>query len=132
MADFLQAVEWIKEGKKVTKKTYPEGVYIYCNPQHNRLLKGLQGNEDKYFPDYEITAADVLLGFDEWKIYKETDWNLAIIYKEQTVTEEDKIRAIKTFIQKVKEDIKKHKNDIFGESDKGDILKIIDKRVGDL
>jgi len=62
--DFNQAIQALKEGKKVRKKSWMSGEFAYCNPQQNRILRNNQ-------LDYQITSIDVLISFDDdWELFE--------------------------------------------------------------
>lgn len=68
MADFKQAVEWMKEGKKVRRP-------YFNNAKHELYLTREKGtgavkvhNEAYQLRDYDYDATD-------WEIYEEDNWN---------------------------------------------------------
>lgn len=143
MADFMQAVKWMKEGKKVRRKIWTtmgrckdEGRYTYTSSEYNRF-RNQKGDE------ITISYEQVFAG--DWEIYEEEDdWNLADKKKTTingTVCEWNtkdfplKCRSVlldydvKKFIEKVKEDINKSNIPYDCTSY---LTEILDKRMGDL
>lgn len=137
MADFKQAIEWMKKGKEVTR---PNKVYTYR--LHMGFYKKSLGNDCIYCAigqdknvvnqlsasDFEATDWEIY-GEDNWKLTDLNNWHNAGGYHEM---------AIKILIEKIKKDI-----DYYAQKeirDKAlccayrfnDIKEIIDKRVGDL
>lgn len=117
--NFMEAVEAMKEGKKIRRKSWNEG--------HFWKLE-----EDK--PELTNSQENII---DDWEIYEEDNWNLA---KRVIVLPDDnslhdvlktlqilKISDVKTFIQKVLRDIAKRKTTNILE-----VNDIISKRAGDL
>jgi len=127
MANFMQAIKWMKEGKKVRREPQWHDVY-YALKDDNEIIK--QNFHDDILLDLrDIEATD-------WEIYEE-EWNLA---DEKYIESNDRkfktIEDIKTFIQKVKEDI--DKENLLRWKKPGGLLddkkfnEIIDKRAGKL
>lgn len=124
MMDFMEAVKLMKEGKKVRRKGWAteEAYWIITSIGLDTHLT----NNSIYH--YEAT---------DWEIYKEDDWNLAEqgetrAYPKDIIDKMPRFPAkeIKTFIQKVKEDIDNRFKDAISLGN--EINKIIDKRAGKL
>ena len=128
----MEAVKAMKEGKKVKTGLWGRGAYVFLKDENIVF----QNNK----PFFELDIIDELKATD-WEIYKgEDNWNLAgctiMDYTDMKgegplIKKED----IKTFIQKVKEDVRKKKRyltDAYLYMDCGDINEILDKRAGDL
>ena len=95
MADFKKAIEWMKEGKKVTRPEF-EG-YIFLNgPLIHGSNKG--GPTVSHIENYEAT---------DWKIYKDVDdWNLSFYLNIEDFSK-DAVDKIKTLKEKILEDLDK-------------------------
>lgn len=65
MANFKQAIKWLKEGKKVRRSSWHKEHYIYSNPQVNRIMWNWQTE------DFHICATEVFGYNDDWEIYEE-------------------------------------------------------------
>lgn len=130
MPDFKQAVKWMKEGKKVRVGT---SCAIH-SIEDSDTIKWRHKTEPAV-DRYTILASDVQS--TDWEIYEEKDnWNLAdkLLVRSRV---ESRIGTyahksdIKTFIQKVKEDIDKV-IDKYDDTSTRQLNEIIDKRAGDL
>ncbi len=143
MADFQQAVQWMKEGKKVRSDNWClwlDDVDFVIDEIINDKLANI---ETKGITLPYVQATD-------WEIYKEeatearkkaeeqyfdSDWNLSHyrMFMDHPYARSDNFmyfeEDIKTFIQKVKEDLNKEYGDYMNMPM---MLEIIDKRVGDL
>lgn len=135
MADFMQAVKWMKEGKKVIRKGMKinnELVILTAKKFSDRISisyidENGTGTEWAYtfkIDDYEAT---------DWEIYEEDIRTLADKVFDRNGQRVYKERDVKTFIQKVKDDIsvwtKKHGHEsVIREY----VIKTLDKRAGDL
>lgn len=130
--NFMEAVKAMKQGKKVRRKNSDaiHSFILFNDNKEGRLIWNYKQNnvinERLYLEDIEAT---------DWEIYEEEDnWNLAdtlqIPHKNLDI-KYFKLIDIKTFIQKVKEDIMDKDGDEF-RIDKRDAHKIIDKRSGNL
>ncbi len=66
MADFVQAIKWMKEGKKVTRPAYLKGVYFELHDEFS-----IHKIDGKYRKDY--TNELFIKDFESinWKIYEE-------------------------------------------------------------
>ena len=125
--DFMWAVARMKDGKKIKTEKYNdmhlymlEGDDSICHSKtHRELSKGHLINH-------------IIEGLD-WEIYEEEDnWNLAD-HKDSDGSFFPS--EVKTFIQKVKEDIDKcidETNTIGERATKITMKRVIDKRAGDL
>ena len=124
MANFEQAVEWMKEGKKVRLRSWGENVYIYNDGGMIKHSTERIRETFSFFLTYFIAT--------DWEIYKEEDnWNLADC--EAPWKNVKGIDDIKTFIQKSR----KHMDEFLigyglSKSSRKRCLGYLDKRAGDL
>ncbi len=121
--DFMEAVKAMKEGKKINRPLWNgHTTYLEDMPCFGIRIK-------TEFSDAGISLEDI--ESTDWEIYKEEDnWNLA-----DEISPHDSMKtteAIKTFIQKVKGDVDKLHPNKASLSVVLDMVKIIDKRAGDL
>ena len=94
--------------------------------KRNGRLTFTDSNFDN-LPFQEITNNDININ---WELFEEEDnWNLADNYFNEDLFAKDEI---KTFIQKVKEDVKKKSDGMTNAIYHNTLFKIIDKRAGDL
>ncbi len=64
MADFNQAIKWLREGKKVRRSTYGELIYGYLDGE--TLCFNNSNKHEFYIVDFEVT---------DWEIYcEEHEW----------------------------------------------------------
>lgn len=140
MADFKQAVEWMKEGKKVTRPTWAIDEYIY-EPKITLL-----DNEDKPCDWLRIIHFEAT----DWEIYQEEDnWSLPkskIYYnvkyddgdrewEEEQKTEVYFVKDIETLKEKIIDDFRSncfvYDNDGATQAiDEDKLYEILDKRFG--
>lgn len=117
MVDFMQAVKWMKEGKQVISEIN-YGATIYIEDEEIQAV----GNSKPTFCASHFEATD-------WEIYEEDNFVLADkqieVGKIESFIGVYRLKDIKTFIKKIKEDCK-------GMGWDEQISKIIDKRAGDL
>ncbi len=125
MADFQQAVKWMKEGKKVRRAASSVSDYRFMD--EGRIKYNLNGVVTPGITGNAVEATD-------WEIYEEEeDWELG----EQMCTLNNKVGFslfdTHKFIQKVKEDLSKcDDTNLTGHIKLHKILTIIDKRAGNL
>ena len=151
--DFMEAVKAMREGKKVRKESTPNKDFkLYIKNDGVRYTIGNQG----YWTPYQFRISD--FEATDWEIYEETleehkkhcdfckginakedNWNLADNINTTINITSTKpymmahLKDIKTFIQKVKEDIQNLKKvEYEGVAWEQSINEIIDKRAGDL
>ena len=125
----MWAAKEMKKGKKVRRSNYGERVSIEIK---GNWIYYSQGTKDIFKTDLkDIEATD-------WEIYEKVVWNLAVERKKVLTNEfriyDECILSIrldhfKTFIQKVKEDVKKIWTD---KIDYEEFNQVIDKRAGKL
>lgn len=132
MADFIQAVKWMKEGKKVRTKIMVKNVYVYISC--NRLFhKGCNSDSplDSVWA-FEATDWEIYKEKDDWKLSDEVDKECAVCGKEGNPCGVIFVSSVKTFIQKVKEDINQIDITISASGFYQEVMKRLDKRAGDL
>ena len=134
MADFMTAVKWMKEGKKVRREYWVSNL---CCFEGTGTIEFNSSGKSLLFDSIEAT---------DWEIYEEDNWNLAdeevVLFSGAFVpTKNDEhskgkglifTKDFKTFIQKVKEDIKQYKQKKRIPLTDYDVDLIIDKRSGNL
>ena len=132
----MEAVKAMKEGKKVKRECWTN---LYTFSENDRVITNSTS------PYLKVNIVD--MEATDWEIYEEEDnWNLG----DKTWNTFEKLCGgikkevpcdpsychnddIKTFIQKVKEDMMKKLEDGSGERlDSSEFKEIIDKRAGDL
>lgn len=109
MSDFKQAVEWMKEGKKVRRPSFKGGAYHY-------LSKGIQPkvmlcSVDEEIEDEPVTQCLMFIEATDWEIYEpEDNWNiknaLNIGTPGENILKED-IEQIVKLKEKILEDLDK-------------------------
>ncbi len=119
MADFIQAIKWIKEGKKVRRENWGNQSYHY--KLNNEYV--LPMSKDKPKPDNLIEIEG-----NDWQIVEEektlSDKTKIIVNDFSAYYEED----VKKFIKDIKEDIEDF---VTTKHYKGKIKELIDKKAGD-
>ena len=134
MIDFMQAVKWMKEGKKVRGVSWTKSRYWYLD------------GEKIVWDDGDVISGYLHQIDTDWEIYEEKDeWKLSDeikkwVDKQKYFTEDmqdELFEILKENNQKVKEDIKKslvaeYQNMVAKSPDYDKIIEIIDKRAGDL
>ena len=68
MAYFKQAIEWLKEGKKVRGESWYDGAYWFLDKTMNAIQN--EKNEDAWFQIRNFEATD-------WEIFKEKEETLS-------------------------------------------------------
>lgn len=109
MANFNQAIEWMKEGKKVTMTSKVDGWYCYSNPQQNRLL------EDFSREGGSCELSIIEFESNEWELYKDkTELNRRIDVVHTSLKQIEELNgsfilkeAIKLFAQHEKDEVTK-------------------------
>lgn len=131
--DFMQAIQEMKKGKKVRRNGWnlESNPYIKCK-ENTRFLEFYEASGRS---EFEIGIGDI--ESDDWEIV-EDDWKLS---DERYLPNQEliriasvfKLRDIKTFIQKIKEDITEEvKRCNYASPPLDKIEEIIDKRAGNL
>lgn len=132
MADFIQAVKWMEEGKKVKNSDMGKDVYLF--EENGKIYhRGLQDSKDDrvrmvphtYFfkSDWEIVGEK-----DDWKLSDQFELASDFGMSCPVIDVED----VKKFIEKVKEDIMTLGADEFTRVRRKGACRIIDERAGDL
>ena len=116
--DVKWAVAQMNEDKKVRRKSWDKRAYMYVLDR-KFMMQYVSGLKQEDLDYDKVNATD-------WEIYEEEDnWNLADNNFNRDLFAKTEI---KTFIQKVKEDIEH----ILGPGTFAVVDKIIDKRAGNL
>ena len=128
MADFKQAIEWMKEGRKVRINSWAKGIYLKQELDTSSFKLGEIINENgerNYFMIgwYDSTKWEIYEEEDDWKL---TDFNN---YNGHSDFEEYTIDTVKILKEKILEDIYA----AFGwleDETLQEFDKILDKRFG--
>jgi len=116
MADFNQAIEWLKEGKKVTRHCD-----VYCKLVDNDIKYFNYSNESVINQNMDIFSLEAT----DWMIYDEEDnWNITFNMKSNKYVgyyvDSDLLETLK---EKILEDLENNEGVI-------DMREILDKRFG--
>jgi hypothetical protein len=98
--NFLEAIQAMKEGKKVRLASFDDGNYWYMDNKHYA-----SGNDLAIFHKGGGTVSPSLTSFEsnDWEIFDDEDWNLADLYRHNT---EIKIIDVKKCRDLILEDLK--------------------------
>ena len=70
MADFKQAIEWLKEGKKVKRKVWVKDLHIIYDDNGPEVINGVELASFGHMDNYEAI---------DWEIYcEEHDWEISL------------------------------------------------------
>lgn len=123
MADFAQAIEWMKEGKKVMRPYFKE-FYFAMDKDKGILPQGM---------NYELKVYDYQA--EDWEIYGEEDnWNMKDNLRDEYNPNKQltDINGLITLKEKILDDIrsKDFVDGGFSLEDIEDIEEILDRRFG--